>query len=148
MAENNPIPFPQADDLRKVIVLLNVNDDDKFQDKKALSTLLGDISDRQVQYYISACQYLGLISADKRFTDLGDMEEAQKNAELAVIIISKEIFGMVYFLQKSLGEKYQRDDVIALMREQNLGLNNDEVINRRAQTVMKWVEWINDNFDN
>jgi hypothetical protein len=151
MVENNEVPFPQADDFEKVIALLNVEDEGKFQDKKALGILLGEITDRQVQYYLSACQYLGLITADKHFTDLGDrirsLGETQKMVELAILIVSKDIFGTVYFSEKSLGQKYTREEIIEIMHDHDLGFEKDEMFKRRAQTVLKWVQWINDNFD-
>ena len=151
MVERTEFPFPQADDFDKVVTILNVEDENKLNDKKSLGVLLGDVTERQVQYYISACQYLGLVSADKKYTDLGDkirsLGEDQQFVQLARLVISKDIFGTVYFSEKSLGCKYSREDIIEIMHDHNLGFESDEMFKRRAQTVLKWVEWINDKFD-
>ena len=151
MEERSEFPFPQADDFDKVVAILNVDDERKLLDKKVIGFLLGEISERQVQYYISACQYLGLVSAEKTFTDLGDevrsLGENQQFVELARLVVSKDIFGTVYFSEKGLGCKYTREDIIEIMHDHNLGFESDEMYKRRAQTVLKWIEWINDKFD-
>ena len=113
--------------------------------------ILGGVTERQVQYYLSACQYLGLVSADKAFTDLGDrirsLGENQQFVELARIIVSNEIFGTIYFSEKSLGSKYSKEDIVEIMHDHALGFESDNMYERRAQTVLKWIEWINSKFD-
>ena len=49
---------------------------------------------------------------------------------------------MVYFSEKYLGVKFTREDIKNLMRE-HTKIDNDAVIHRRAQTVLKWIEWVN-----
>ena len=62
-------PFPQANDFNKVIKILET--DEQFLNNK---TYLQDVIDvstaRQVQYYISACQFLGLVDDKYQFTDI------------------------------------------------------------------------------
>lgn len=52
--ERNDIPFPQADDFEKVISLINIPDESKLSDKKYISFVLENVTDRQVMYYLSA----------------------------------------------------------------------------------------------
>lgn len=152
MGERTEFPFPQANDFDKVIAILNVKDEEKLNDKTAIGFLLGDISERQVQYYVSACQYLGLVTSDKKFTDLGDtirsLGESEQIIRLAMIVVSKDVFGKTYFAEKLFGYKYKVDDIVEIMRDYNLGFESDIIYKRRAQTVLSWVEWLNEKFDN
>lgn len=142
----NKIPFPQADDFEKVIKLINLENVEKYNDKIALSMILGDIADRQVQYYLSACMYLGILDEKKNLTSKGvsirKLNYAGQVVELSRIIVSDEIFGEVYFMQKYLEVKLTREDVIGIMKKK-ISFNSEELYKRRAQTVIKWIEWIN-----
>lgn len=150
MEAKNEFPFPQADDFEKVIQLLNLKDEEKLRDKDFICELLGDITDRQAQYYLSACQYLGFVSFDKKYTDYGErirsLGESQQYIECAIAIVSKEVFGTAYFTGKMLGEPCSREDIIEIMHDHNVGFEKDEMYKRRAQTVVKWIEWINQRF--
>ena len=65
------IPFPQADDIAKIKKVITVGEEAFIKDGKRMQVLLGDITDRQVQYYLSAAAFLGILNADKTFTDFG-----------------------------------------------------------------------------
>lgn len=140
------IPFPQADDFEKIVRIVNIDDESRLIDKDSMSRYLDDISPRQVQYYLSACMYLNIIDEKKKFTEEGMFLREQNNAnqiiELIRLILSIRIFGMVYFSEKYLGVKFTREDIKNLMRE-HTKIDNDAVIHRRAQTVLKWIEWVN-----
>lgn len=68
----------------------------------------------------------------------------KKIVEIARRIISDSIFGYVFFMQRLLGIKLEREDIIDLMKKHTI--LTEELYKRRAQTVVKWVEWINLNF--
>lgn len=150
MENSNEFPFPQADDFEKIVQLLNLKDEEKLRDKEFLCELLGDISGRQAQYYISACQYLGFVSSEKKYTDYGEkirsLGESQQYIEFAIAIVSKPVFGTAYFTGKMLGEPCSREDIIEIMHDHNVGFEKPEMYKRRAQTVVKWIEWINQKF--
>ena len=140
------IPFPQANDFEKVITILNVDETDKLGDKKYLSTQLDMITDRQVQYYMSACAYLGLISKEKKFTkianELRTMNSSEQTIELARLIVSDKVFGNAYFAQKMYNMKLSTDEIIELMKTQGVSFDSEEMYKRRAQTVSSWLGWI------
>lgn len=144
--ENNKVPFPQADDFEKIISIINVDDKGKIKNKEALSAYLDGITPRQVQYYISAAMYLGIINKEKEFSEEGNYLRSLNNARQIIecirLIVSKPIFGTVYFSEKYLHIKYNRCDIEELMKKET-NINNIEVIHRRAQTVFKWIDWIN-----
>lgn len=146
----NKFPFPQADDFNKIVRIVNIEDEFKLEEKGVLKIILGDISDRQVQYYISACQYLGLIDKNKHFTDLAKkiriLGESDRLVEFAKIIVSCDIFGTVYFQEKLLETKLSHEEVIELMHKY-VHFESSEMFKRRSQTIIKWIEWINKNFN-
>lgn len=148
MDEKRNFPFPQADDFDKVVAIVNIDDEAKLSDKNAIARLLGDITERQVQYYLSACQYLGLITADKKFSDLGDSirakGESQQFVDLARLIVSDEIFGTVYFSQLMLGCTYSREEIIEVMHDHKMSFDSEDIYKRRAHTVERWVAWIDE----
>ena len=68
---NKNAPFPQADDFEKVVKILNVDDAEKLKNTSYISMLIGDLTSRQVSYYLAACKYLGLIDDKRCFTNEG-----------------------------------------------------------------------------
>ncbi|MBR1581941.1 MAG: hypothetical protein IJ656_03155 [Bacilli bacterium] len=144
------IPFPQADDFNKVISLLNIEDESNLKNKNKISLLFDGIADRQVQYYLSACMYLGFVDEKKEFTLLGKklrkLSRTEQEIELAQIIVSHDVFGHVYFLEKRLGTKLDRSDVIELLKTY-VSFESEEMYKRRSHTIIKWIEWINDKFN-
>lgn len=145
---NDKIPFPQADDFEKIVKIINIDDPSRYNDKLSMSRFLDDISPRQVQYYLSACMYLNLINSNKGLTEEGKYLRKLNNAdqiiELSRLILSIRVFGNVYLGEKYLKVKYTRQDVEDLMRS-TTNIENEAVIHRRSQTVLKWIEWINKN---
>jgi hypothetical protein len=142
------VPFPQANDFEKIIAIVNVDDDTKLKDYSGMGVYLGDISSRQVDYYISACVYLNIINKDKEFTEIGqrlrNLYGIEQKAELARVIVSDEIFGSVYFRQKMLGVKLEREDIIEIMK-QYVVFDSEPMYARRASTVISWIKWILNN---
>ena len=72
------------------------------------------------------------------------MPRTEKIVEMARRVISDPIFGYVYFMQKLVGARLERDEIIVLMKEHTV--LTEELYKRRAQTVVSWTDWINDNF--
>ena len=139
------IPFPQADDVAKIKRIITVSDESFITDVERMRVLLGDITGRQVQYYVSAAIYLGILNADKSFSEYGkslrNANECEQDISLCRKIVSKEVFGEVYFTELVLGIVLDRDDIISIMKK-NLSFNSEEMYRRRAQTVLKWIEWV------
>ena len=100
--EDNNYTFPQANDLEKVITVMSIARADLIRDRVHIAHILGDVSDRQVTYYVSACVYLGFITPTREFTEYGlevlAMPRSEKNDEIARRIISDHIFGYVFFM--------------------------------------------------
>ena len=139
-------PFPQANNFDKVLMVLNVEKPEKLKDYGFMTVYLEDITDRQVDYYISACTYLGLINKQKEFTDLGNRVRnkvgIEQASEIARILVSDEIIGYIYFQQKFLGTELDKDDIIEIMKEM-IVFNSEAMYERRASTIISWLRWIN-----
>lgn len=145
------VPFPQANDFDKVIRILNIDQEEKLGDKQYLSIQLDMITDRQVQYYISACAYLGLINGKKEFTEIAHelrmLNSSEQTVELARLIVSDKVFGKAYFSQKLYNVKLSTEDIIEIMKENNVSFESDAMYKRRAQTVTSWLCWIEESFE-
>ena len=149
--KNKEIPFPQANDFEKVVRILNIDQENKLNEKKYMSAVLDMISERQVQYYISACMYLGLINDNKRFTEIANelrlLNSSEQTVELARLVVSDKIFGKAYFTQKLYKIKLSTDDIIEIMKEAGVNFESEEMYKRRAQTVSSWLTWIDTIFE-
>lgn len=150
MVIRDNIPFPQADDFNKIIKILNIDDLRILKSKECISNILGGIAERQAQYYLSACMYLDIIDRDRNLTEFGiylrNISRLNQEIELAAKIVSLDIFGYIFFLEKKLQTKLNKDEVVDIMKKY-INFESEEMYKRRAQTIIKWVEWINNSFD-
>lgn len=142
------IPFPQADDFSKILKIININNPLDIKNNGIMKIILGGISDRQVQYYVTAVIFLGILDPHKNLTNLGSeiraLNEYNQKILICRLIVSNPIFGEVYFSEKILGCTLNREDIVCIMKKY-LTYTSEEVYIRRAQTVIKWIEWINSN---
>jgi hypothetical protein len=151
-----PIPephaaFPQADSFERVIDLLSVLYEQGLTCDDV--TLKYEFDPRQTNYYISACEYLGLI---KRITNLNGEREYQLTEEAYLImtkrykskyialiqrILERPVFYRCFGIAINSGVIPDKASVCRIMSECNLGIN-DVTINRRSSTVRGWLDWI------
>ena len=140
-------PFPQANDLEKVIALLNVDREGTLCNNAYLQTLLGVGSDRQVCYYLSAGRFIGFVGKGRTFSPLGnrlrEMGPTEQKAEIARIIVADQVFGTIYFRQKFLGFTFDEDDIKTIMMECGVPLGTDGMYSRRSSTISSWIKYIN-----
>jgi hypothetical protein len=140
-------PFPQADDFRKIVDLLSVPNEFDLSNNKKVSIVLGEVTDRQVMYYLSAASFLGLIeviNGEKRFTGKGNhlrnMNSVMREIELVSLVLQSPIFNKIYVFQCMIGKQTQQD--VAEIIKQHYPSYSKSICERRAQTVLKWVEYI------
>ena len=143
--EDKKIPFPQANDFNKIYNLICMDDESKLIDKEYLKSYLNLGTERQIAYYLSACEFLGVINRNKEYTELGE-NIRNTNSDLRIvmickIIISLPVFGEVFLLNYLYDEKSSQEDIAQLISVL-YGINNYEVCKRRASTVSKWLEWV------
>lgn len=136
-------PFPQADKLDKVLLLLTSF---KTLSKQDVMSTLGLGTDRQLQYYFSAAIYLGFISPrgnKKELTESGlrifqESKEFVKERFILELLKNELIKSVVFnYKEKTISEVLERFDGFSQ-------LSSSTKI-RRVETIKKWVEWLNKN---
>lgn len=139
------IPFPQANDFEKIYLLICVKNEKLLKNKEYLKKYLSLGTDRQISYYLSACEFIGVISHEKKFTAFGkNIRRANLDLKLLMIcksIISQPVFGEVFMAKYLYNEKPSNFDIAQLI-SLIYGVDNYEVCKRRASTVNKWLSWI------
>jgi hypothetical protein len=146
--QDKKFPFPQANDFNKVIKLLNTNEE-QLTNKKILQEVIDVSTERQVQYYISACQFLGLIDENCKFTNVAlKIRQScfdNKIISLSRLIVSTPVFGEVFFKKYIYNEDSSKDEIAQLISDLWESGDGFAVCYRRAGTVKKWLEWIEKN---
>ena len=146
--KNKKYPFPQANDFNKILLLLNIDNESLFNDKEYLKIYLDLGTERQISYYLSAFQFLGLIDDEKKFTsyalDIKNQSYDIKILMLCRTIISLPVFGEVFFEKYLFNVDFSTDQIAQLISI-IYDIENYEVCKRRTSTVMRWLEWIEEN---
>ncbi len=145
------VTFPQADSFARVIDLLSVLYNGELTRDEV--TLNYEFDPRQTNYYISACEYLGLIERTKnedneRIYKLSQeayriMKLKYKEKQLSLIkkIIERPVFYNVFELAIRFGTLPEKKEICSIMVEANLSISQ-VTIERRSSTVRSWIDWI------
>ena len=139
---NNSIPFPQANDINKVITLVQAGDD-IIEDKEKAKEVINVGSPRQVSYYLSALQYLKYIGQDKKLTERALKLKNSKSELVSDIynqLLEDKLFGKAYHDFKTTG-KVNIDKVTSDLRKESQRLS-ESTLRRRASSIRSWVEWM------
>lgn len=150
--EEPRIPFPQADNMKRLINLLELLYTNDMTKEEITTTY--DFDPRQTNYYTDAGRYLGVI--DKRrenenivyfLTDEGkrlfNMNLKLRQLKFVELILKHSAFNKVlkeYFKVEKMPEK---SDIVEIMKKSNLyRIGSEETFKRRAQTISSWINWI------
>ncbi len=136
------IPFPQANDMNKIIKLV-IADDIILNDKSKAMELLNVTTERQVAYYLSALIFLNYINHEKEFTERAKKCKNDKNLlkkDIYEQLLSNSMFNEVYFKYKD-SNKVIIDELKNMIKKTNLEMA-ESTVNRRASTIKSWVEWM------
>jgi len=135
--------FPQADDLDKIIKIISLNNSKINTDYLKVYLNLG--TDRQISYYLSACKFLDILDANNEFTEFGRSLKLHSEGTmfhlLSKKIVSKSVFGEVFFMSLKSKEVLNRDEVSQLILTLT-DIENHSVAYRRSQTVISWLSRI------
>lgn len=146
---NKKPPFPQANDLEKVLKIINVPDPERILNDDALGEYLDGITSRQARYYIAAAKYLGVLDSSKHLSKQGEklrgMNSYMQKVEFVRIVLSDVVFGTVFLSEKVLGMTLSREDIAEIV-EKEYPDYCEAIYLRRAQTVRSWVNWIEEQF--
>lgn len=139
---NNSIPFPQANDINKVITLVQAGDD-IIENKEKAKDVIKVGTPRQVSYYLSALQYLKYLGQDKKLTDRALKLKDSKSELVSDIynqLLEDKLFGKAYHDFKVTG-KVNIDKVTSDLKKESQRLS-ESTLRRRASTIRSWVEWM------
>ncbi len=129
---NDKIPFPQANDIYKLIYFLNKHTTNNFNDM--LSHEKFKIVPRQIDYYKTAAKYLDLY--DKEVTSFAmhifSMSYENMMKHMVYIILSKDIFYDYY-------KNRNRNNVVSYLKDKYN--YSDKTANRRFSTLLTWIKW-------
>lgn len=148
------IPFPQADKFERVVDLLGLLYEKNLTREEITENYEFDV--RQTSYYTDAGRYLGLINkyTDRTtreityyLTDVGKIILKQKYNRKYLSLVEKilqhRIFNYVFEVSLDEGIVPEISKIKEMMYEKNMGDKyGDAVINRRAQTIRSWINWI------
>lgn len=141
--KSNKIPFPQANDVNKIIQIIRMDQRELFENSLLIKQL--GVTQRQINYYLAACVFLGIIDKKRRFTQFGAnlKNKGQEGliAALSQIIVSKPVFGEVFF-NKLFNNVFLTNEEISELISLEYEIDSIEVADRRASTVRKWISWI------
>ena len=139
-------PFPQADSFARVINLCEQLQLSPLSVDEITENY--DFTPRQTNYYTSAAKYLGLVTDTKRIWSLTDagirVMEAQRNErniELIKALARHQVFHQALATALKYNEVPDKPAIINIMNASNLGLGQ-ATTQRRAGTVLSWVQWV------
>lgn len=143
--------FPQADSFERVVDLLSVLYEKSLTRDEV--TLKYEFDERQTNYYISACEYLGFIQRETNeekervysltgeAKELMGMRYKKKYLGLVKKILARPVFYHAFLLAVMRDEVPDKAQICRLMKDAGLGLS-DSTILRRSATVRGWIAWI------
>lgn len=143
------VPFPQANSLDRLISYLELLGNNGGHLSQAEFKEEAGVVSRQVDYYLNAGRYLGLVSLRSKdgvgLTPSGKgfyhAPPRERFIKLVTLIFGREIFRKVfsaYFLHGALPSK---DEVALELQRANLQISGSTTP-RRAETVLAWAQWI------
>src|SRR5208337_5121273 len=151
------VPYPQANDLDKVIDIIT-NFHSAFLSNKPAIAEFFDFDKRQGDYYANAGYYLGLLkripdSIEFDLTRDGKYIAKSENRSRRNLLLLRQMLKRPSFHEiVQLFESNSRDlttlsiDTLASIIQQYIELN-DTTARRRASTVMSWLKWMEINME-
>jgi len=153
--ESEPdVPYPQANDLDKVIDIITNFHSAGLSNKPAIAEFF-DFDERQGDYYANAGYYLGLLkriphSTEFELTREGEFIAKSENRARRNLLLLKQMLKRPSFNEViRLFENKNRDltlldiEVLAPIIQKHVDLN-ETTARRRASTVMSWMRWMKD----
>lgn len=150
------IPFPQADNFKRVINICELLNENEFLTREEV-TYNYDFDIRQTNYYTDACRYLGLVDKERDriegvkyfLTDRGKnifrLNIKNRNLSFVKCILEKRSFNEAFKEYLSELELPSRNEIVKIMEGSGLhNINSQSTYKRRASTISGWINWILD----
>lgn len=152
LSEPIGIPFPQADDLRKVrdtvdLISWRYNTRDQIAE-------FWEVDERQGDYYANAACFLGFIRRNTEGWNLTKQGEqfvhlptTQRNRMLVENIFSHPVFYESYTKFTNNDKIPSIDEICEIIQKYNHRIFSKSTLQRRAKTILSWIMYIKKNFD-
>ena len=147
------VTFPQADSFPRILDLLSVLHEEELTRTEV--TMKYEFDSRQTNYYVSACEYLGLIerfSTDdnergyRLATDVRttmSLPYKQKHLTLMRKVLECPVFYRAFEILMKNNEVPDKRTICQIMKDTDFSKPiNDTTIGRRASTVSGWLNWM------
>lgn len=147
------IAFPQANSMLRIINLIELLADTPMTKKTITDQYAFD--ERQTNYYTDAGRYLDLINKSRDdngniFFELSPcgksiMNLAYRERQLAIVsqILKHKVFHEVLKMHLTSGIMPSMQIIVEIMKSSELyNIESDNTYERRASTVIRWVNWI------
>lgn len=148
--EPSDIPYPQADNLTRVLDILQYLDTPKNNQELAEEY---NFDIRQSDYYGNALRYLGLARKNENRhlertslgTEIANMpNNNSRNKKVIRQILSHTTFHQAFeFVMRNNGQ-YENDYIADLLLKTVPTINSKSTAYRRSSTVTSWISWILD----
>lgn len=146
------VPFPQANNFDRVINLCELLNQRGFIAKDDI-TANYYFASRQTDYYTNAAIYLGLVRKVRFDNKIGCVlsEEGKRlfsnkvtgrQAHFVSLILSHSVFNKTLRNYLEAGVPPSKSEIVDIMKIYNLANMDRETLERRASTIIGWVNWI------
>lgn len=151
--KTNGTPFPQANDISKVIRLCEMTTHCTEVDIEDVMSEF-DFTERQAYMYLNAGIYLGLIrrvrirvyTSTGTGSMIGTTSREDCNSKLSTRIISRQPFNATIMHQLIMGHLPEIEEIVVMMKaDDNINFDSAETYIRRASTVYAWSKWVIEN---
>ena len=137
-------PFPQANDLGKILILI---DSFNYCTESQLLSKLKLNTKRQLDYYKSASLFLGFFRKNKRYS----LSKSGLRVSGTNTTYKKEIFIIELLRTKILRKivfNYNENKIEEILNEFNSFKSlSASTKKRRISTIKNWVKWLNTNIE-
>ena len=139
----NEIPFPQANDLGKILILI---ENIKYCNSTELKKRMILSQSRQLDYYKSASLFLGFLKKNRNSYELTKSGKkilrANDNYKITVFIVELLKTPLI----KSLVFNLKEEKISILLNKfQSFKKLSPSTKNRRTSTIKSWIKWLNNN---
>lgn len=153
VSEQEDIPFPQADSFPRIIDLLGRLYNANEPLSKDEITLVYAFDERQTNYYVTAARYLGLVtrehirnqdvtfSLNSEGQSIMSQHPQRRNLALARCILRHKVFNESLNISLEQAQLLTSKEIVAIMTSE-LNKYSSTTVERRAQTVKGWIDWI------
>ncbi len=152
--ESTNVPFPQANSFERVINICEIlNDKNEISNDEITENY--NFTNRQTGYYTNACLYLMLIEKGKNeqgdivyyLSEMGkslfNKTNRERNLKYTELILSHKPFRLALLDYLDNQVRPEKESIVEFMKISNINsVESEYTYNRRASTVISWIEWI------